>query len=324
MCPSSIFTGKCTVSSRRGFFRTSSIPPSRFKRLPARSICSRATSKGLYSFAFAMRTAPISEGYRRWREYRRPLLNIVLEVRAGDSQPPPAHASAASVPRSHDPVLGRIDDVPRFLPAEEAHDVLQRGLHRARPLSWDRGGDMRRHHQIRKVLERPVERPALLGIRVRPPRVQGRAELRMGFQMVEQVVLHDELPAGDVHEDRVVFHLDEEPAVHEALRGPGQGERENDDVRLGQISWEVVQRADLIGEAARAPRPRDPDDAHVERLAARRDFGPLAPEAEGHARGDGWAYVRDVLVENPAADLIRATRDVFRGGEEEGHRVLRD
>src|SRR2546426_826554 len=146
----------------------------------------------------------------------------------------------------------------------------------------------------------------------------------MGFQMVEQVVLHDELPAGDVHEDRVVFHLDEEPTVHEALRGAGQGEREDDDVRLGQISWEVVQRADLIGEAAREPRPRDPDDAHVERLAARRDLGPDAPEAEDHDRGAGEAFVHDALIEHPATDLIRATGDIFRGGEEEGHRMLRD
>src|SRR5438876_1360013 len=224
MCPSSIFTGKCTVSSRRGFFRTSSIPPSRFKRFPARSICSRATSKGLYSFAFAMRTASqYLTDIEGGAEYGRPLLNIVFEVRAGDSQPPPTNVSAASILRSHDPILGRIDDVPRLIPAEETHDVLQRGLHRARPLSRDRGGNMWRHHQILQVLERTVERPAFLGVRVRPPRVEGRAERRMGFQMVEQVVFHDELAAGDVHEDRVVLHMDEEPTVHQALRGESQG-----------------------------------------------------------------------------------------------------
>src|SRR5207245_1123840 len=71
-------------------------------------------------------------------EYGRPLLNIVFEVRAGDSQQPPGNVSAASVLRSRDPILGRIDDVPRLLPAEETHDVLQRGLHAARPRSRDR------------------------------------------------------------------------------------------------------------------------------------------------------------------------------------------
>src|SRR2546425_13214264 len=113
----------------------------------------------------------------------------------------------------------------------------------------------------------------------------------MGFQMVEQVVLPDELAAGDVHEDRVVFHLDEEPTVHEALRGAGQGKSEDDDVRLGQIPREVVQRADLIGEAAREPGPRDADDAHAERLAARRDPGPDAPAARDQDGGTGEAFV---------------------------------
>src|SRR5712691_11372043 len=101
MCPSSIFTGKCTVSSRRGFFRTSSIPPSKFSLFPARSICSRATSKALYSFAFAMRTASqYPRDIEGGGEYRRPLLNIVLEVRAADSHPPPDNPRAASVDRS--------------------------------------------------------------------------------------------------------------------------------------------------------------------------------------------------------------------------------
>src|SRR2546429_598705 len=55
--PSSILTGKCTVSSRRGFFRTSSMPPSRFNFLPTRSICVRAISNGFnVSFGFDIQT----------------------------------------------------------------------------------------------------------------------------------------------------------------------------------------------------------------------------------------------------------------------------
>src|SRR5213593_327326 len=56
--PSSIRTGKFTVSSRFGCLRTSSNPGSSLRRLPTRSICRWATSNGLrVSFGFsAIRT----------------------------------------------------------------------------------------------------------------------------------------------------------------------------------------------------------------------------------------------------------------------------
>src|SRR5437867_10228412 len=159
MWPSSIFTGKCTVSSRRGFFRTSSIPPSKFSFFPTRSICSRATSNGLYSCAFAMRTASqYLTDIEGGGEYGRPLLNIVFEVRGRDSQPPPANASVATVPRSRGRIVGRIDDVPRLLAAEEPQYVVQGRLHRGRLLPGDHRRDVWRHHDVGKVLERTMKR----------------------------------------------------------------------------------------------------------------------------------------------------------------------
>src|SRR5207245_5346881 len=106
--------------------------------------------------------------------------------------------------RTH--VLLRPDDISGRLPAEEPEHVVDGGLHRLPPLGWDRPGDMRRHDDVREFVERPVERPTAIRIRIGPPHVEGRAERGMGPEVVEQGVLDDQLPAGDVHEDGVRFH----------------------------------------------------------------------------------------------------------------------
>src|SRR4051812_28386842 len=62
--PSSIFTGKWTVSSRRGSRRTRRMPSSRFRRSAARSNCRCATSHGLMWVATC--SVVMDAGYLIW------------------------------------------------------------------------------------------------------------------------------------------------------------------------------------------------------------------------------------------------------------------
>src|SRR6266480_5885594 len=122
-------------------------------------------------------------------------------------------------------VLLRPDDMAGRLAPEEPEHVIQGGLHRVAALAQDRVRDVRRHEYVRELVERTMERPSMLRVRVGPPHVEGRAESGMGPQVFEQIVFEDDLTAGDVYEDRVGLHRREERAIHEARGLPRERER---------------------------------------------------------------------------------------------------
>src|SRR5437899_10423463 len=130
-------------------------------------------------------------------EESRPLLKIVLEVVGTILTGRPEDASAAPVVGGRLRIVRWIDEVVRFLAAQEPQHVLQRGLHRAPSLARDEGRYMRRHDDVRKILERTMERPSVLRVGVCPPRVEGGPKPRTGFEMFEQLVFDDQPAAGD-------------------------------------------------------------------------------------------------------------------------------
>src|SRR5438445_6216623 len=273
--PSSILTGKCTVSSRRGLFKTSRSPESKFNFLPARSICSRAMSKGFsVSFTFTMRHASrTSDRCPRWPRVEPSAFKDCARSCANDShRPRPKNDSAAQVLGCRLRIIRWIDEVVRFLTAKEPQHVIQRGLHRAPSLARDEGRDVRRHDDVRKILERTMERPSVLRVGVCPPRVEGGPKPRTGFEMFEQIVFDDQLAAGDVHENRVLLHACQEDTVHETLGRAGERERKEDHVCLRQVPGQILHRADGIRDLLRGRRPSEPNNMHVEGLAAPRDF----------------------------------------------------
>src|SRR5438034_10008343 len=183
---------------------------------------------------------------------------------------------------------------------------------------------MRRHDDVRKILERTMERPSLPGVGVCPPRVEGGPKPRTGLEMFEQIVFDDQLAAGDVHEDRVLLHARQEATVDEALRRAGEREREEDRVRLRQVPGQILHRADGIRDFLRGTRPSNPNDVHVEGLATPCDLRSDPAEANDEGRRTREPLVLDGLIESPASDLFRSSHDILRGGEEERHRMLRD
>src|SRR5439155_315347 len=221
-------------------------------------------------------------------------------------------------------VLLRLDDVPRRLPAEEPEHVVQGGLHRVAALARDRVRDVRRHEDVREFVERTVERPSMLRVRVGPPDIEGRAESGMGPQVFEQIVFEDDLTAGDVHEDRVGLHRREERAIHEARGLPREREGQDDEVGARKEPTQVVNHRGLIQRGILRARSREPDRVHAERLAQSRDLGSNPAHPEEQDRRSGEALVHHALVEDSAADLLRAHHHVLRRGEEEGHRMFRD
>src|SRR5207247_5627214 len=62
--------------------------------------------------------------------------------------------SATPFLRGRTRILLRPDDMPRRLPAEEPEHVVQGGLHRVAALARDRVRDVRRHEDVRELVER--------------------------------------------------------------------------------------------------------------------------------------------------------------------------
>src|SRR3989441_10761937 len=85
----------------------------------------------------------------------------------------PEDGSTAAVLGCRLRIVRWIDEVVRFLAAEEPQHVIQRGLHRAPSLARDKGRDVRRHDDVRKILERTMERPSFPRVGGCPPRVEG-------------------------------------------------------------------------------------------------------------------------------------------------------
>src|SRR5207245_10290052 len=86
----------------------------------------------------------------------------------------------------------------------------------------------------------------------------------------------------------------------------------------------VPYRSDRIHDFAGRPGPRDPDDAHVEGLAAPRDLRADSAEPQDHDGGAGQRLVGHALIEDAPPDFVGPEDDVLRGRKEQGHCMLGD
>src|SRR3989304_5519977 len=174
--PSSIFTGKFTVSSRFGVLKSSIRAGSRPRRFPTRSICFFAITNGLRSSrAFAMLSVPCRrhkcKGGRRRQKggYKSYALS--------------SDGSGASAGRAFRGVrgVGHVPQRPTIQPGLEVVDGRMEGDH---PLWGDVPGHVGGSEEVRQFVERVRERVSR-AFRIPPPDVRGGGERRDGPEVLE-------------------------------------------------------------------------------------------------------------------------------------------
>ena len=164
--------------------------------------------------------------------------------------------------------------------------VLTEDLDDSVVLLRDRAGGVRAHEHVRQVPERARLRRRLGREHVERGPAQPTLDERVGERR-----LIDDVPAGDVHDDRPLGQEPDPAGVEEAV-GLGRVRRRQDDrVQARQDGVEVADRGDLVGmdvgRGAVGDRADDPDHVGVEgaqeprRLAA----DPPRPDDGHHLAG---------------------------------------